>query len=213
MTWGDERDALERAFTLLPDDFPLILVARGLPQRLERALMLTWMRVERTLVTDVTTLPAAVIAYVAQQLDLTADVLASYRSHQQTRTEAAQAIRTYLAVRPFAPTDRVRLTTLLANRVAHTGHTTALTQTADDWLVREGILRPTGETTMTRLIYAARVTAERRLFVQIAGQLTAAQVARLDALCQTEGQDSPLAHLVAPPRKPSAKALCVSLHK
>jgi TnpA family transposase len=208
MTWGEERVALERAFTLLPDDFPLIHGARGLPQRLERALILSWMRVEHALVTNVTTLPAAVIAYVAQQLDLTADVLAGYRSHQQTRTEAAQAIRTHLAVRPFAPTDRARLTTLLANRVAHTGHTTALTQTAEDWLVREGILRPTGETTMTRLVYAARVTAERHLFVQIAGQLSTVQVARLDALCQTEGQDSPLAHLVAPPRKPSAKALC-----
>jgi len=117
--------------------------------------------------------PEAVTAYVAQQLDLTADLLAGYRSHQQTRTAAAQAIRAHLGVRPFARTDRARLTTLLANRVAHTGHTTALTQTADDWLVREGILRPAGETTMARLVYAARVTAERRLFARVAGQLTA----------------------------------------
>ncbi len=107
----DEREALERAFTLLPDDFPLILAARGLPQRLERALMLSWMRIERTLVTDVTTLPEAVIMYIAQQLDLTADLLAGYRSHQQTRTAAAQAIRAHLGVRPFARTDRARLTT------------------------------------------------------------------------------------------------------
>ena len=144
MTWGDEREALERAFTLLPDDFPLILAARGLPQRLERALMLSWMRVERTLVTDVTTLPEAVIMYIAQQLDLTADLLAGYWSHQQTRTAAAQAIRAHHGVRPFARTDRAQLTTLLANRVAHTGRTTALTQTADDWLMHEGILRPAG---------------------------------------------------------------------
>ncbi|PZR99231.1 MAG: hypothetical protein DLM70_15750, partial [Chloroflexi bacterium] len=135
MTWGDEREALDRSFTLSPDDFPLILAARGLPQRLERALMLSWMRVERTLVTDVTTLPPAVIAAVAQQLDLSAEVLDGYRSHQQTRTEAAQAIRAHLGVRPFSRADRARITTLLMSKVPHTGHTTALTQAAEDWLV------------------------------------------------------------------------------
>jgi len=207
MTWGDEREALDRSFTLSPDDFPLILAARGLPQRLERALMLSWMRVERTLVTDVTTLPPAVIAAVAQQLDLTAEVLDGYRSHQQTRTEAAQAIRAHLGVRPFSRADRARITTLLMSKVPHTGHTTALTQAAEDWLVREGVLRPVGETTITRLVYAARVTAERQLFVRIAGQLTPEQIDRLDALCQTGGHASPLAQLVAPPRKTSAKAL------
>lgn len=207
MTWGDDREALDRSFTLRPDDFPLILAARGLPQRLERALMLSWMRVERTLVTDVTTLPPAIIAAVAQQLDLTAEILDGYRSHQQTRTEAAQAIRAHLGVRPFSRTDRARITTLLMGKVPHTGHATALTQAAEDWLVREGVLRPVGETTITRLVYGARVTAERQLFVRIAGQLTPEQIDRLDALCQTGGHDSPLVQLVAPPRKVSAKAL------
>jgi len=53
MIWGDEQVPLERYFTLSADDLQLILNARGLAQRLERALMLAWMRVERELTRDV----------------------------------------------------------------------------------------------------------------------------------------------------------------
>ncbi len=75
MMWDDDQTALERSFTLSADDVQIVLGARGFAQRLERALMLTWMRAERELVSDVKTLPAPVIAYVAQQLELEPAIL------------------------------------------------------------------------------------------------------------------------------------------
>jgi len=207
MSWGDDREALERAFTLTPDDFGVILQARGQPHRLERALLLSWMRVERTLVSDVATLPPPVIAYVARQLELTPDVLHGYRHHQQTRTDAVAAIRDYLGVRPLTAQDEERLRDLLAAKVAHTGHTAALVQAAEDWLIQEDRLRPTGETTIERLVYAVRARAEEALFARIAAQLTPAQRKQLDALCQTEGRVSALAGFVTAPRTASVQAI------
>ena len=99
MTWGDDLAEMDRWFTLTPADMSIVLEARGQPQRLERALMLTWMRAERTQASDVQTLPAPVITFVAEQLHLTPTVLQDYRSHQQTRSVAAAAIREHLEVR------------------------------------------------------------------------------------------------------------------
>jgi len=207
MTWGDEPETLERYFTLSADDLHLVLNARGLAQRLERALMLTWMRVERELTRDVRTLPDAVIAFVAPQLDVTPRILSDYVSHQQTRTTAAQDIRAYLGVRAYTGVDGTRLHEMLVGKVAQTGNTAALSQAAQDWLVQEQILRPTGEKTIDTLVYSARTHAETLLFAQMAGQLTPDMCTQLDALCQTGEGVSPLANLIAPPRKTSAAAI------
>lgn len=207
MTWDADQTALERSFTLSADDMQIVLGARGLAQRLERALMLTWMRVERELVSDVKTLPAPVIAYVAQQLELEPALLTDYVSYQQTRTMAAQDIREYLGVQPYTEAIGKRLQDMLVGKIAQTGHATALLQAAQDWLVEEGILRPPGEKTLETLVYAARTRGEEQLFAEIAAQLRSDQRARLDALCQTEEGISQLALFRRPPRKPSASSL------
>ncbi len=207
MTWGDEQGTLERYFTLSADDIQLVLNARGLAQRLERALMLAWMRVERELVRDVRTLPDAVIAHVAHQLDVAPSILSDYVSHQQTRTTAAQDIRAYLGVRAYTGADGTRLHEMLVGKVAQTGNTAALSQAAQDWLVQESILRPTGEKTIETLVYSARTHAEALLFDQIASQLTPDRCTQLDALCQSVESVSTLAQFIAPPRKTSAAAV------
>jgi len=207
MTWGDEQATLERYFTLSADDLQLVLQARGLAQRLERALMLAWMRVERELIRDVRMLPDVVIAFVAQQLDVTSSILSDYVSHQQTRTTAAQDIRAYLGVRAYTGADGTCLHEMLVGRVAQTGNTAALRQAALDWLVQEQILRPTGEKTIETLVYSARTHAETLLFGQIAGQLTPDMCTQFDALCQSAESVSTLAEFIAPPRKTSAAAV------
>jgi TnpA family transposase len=207
MTWDADQIALERSFTLSADDIQIVLLARGLAQRLERALMLTWMRAERELVSDVKTLPAPVIAYVALQLELEPAILTDYVSYQQTRTAAAQEIREYLGVKPYTEALGKRLQETLVGKIAHTGHTAALLQAAQDWLVEEGILRPPGDKTLETLVYAARTRGEEQLFAQIAAQLQPDQRAVLDALCQTEEGISQLALFRRPPRKPSSSSI------
>lgn len=207
MTWDADQTTLERLFTLSADDMQIVLGARGFAQRLERALMLTWMRVERELVSDVKTLPAPVIAYVARQLELEPAILADYVSYQQTRTMAAQDIREYLGVKPYTEALGKQLEVLLVGKIAQTGHTAALLQAAQDWLVEEGILRPPGEKTLESLVYAARTRGEEQLFAQIATQLRPDQRAQLDALCQTEEGISQLAHFRRPHGNPQPTLL------
>ena len=77
--------------------------------------------------------------------------------------------------------------------MAHSGSTAALLDAAEDWLVRQGFLRPTGESTIERLLYSARAAAEEELFAFMAGQLTESQGDSLDELCRTNGQDSEVA--------------------
>jgi hypothetical protein len=207
MRWEDDPDTLERLFALEPDDYQLILQARGFAHRLERALLLTWMRVEHVQVRDVTMLPTAVIATVARQLDLAPTVLAGFRSHQQTHTDAVSAVRDYLDMRAFTRADEDALKAMLLGAVAHTGHAAALQQTADDWLAERGVLRPAGETTIERLIYATRASAEEALFGAVAAQLSPTQRMRLDELCHSDGQESLLARFTRPARNASAPAI------
>jgi hypothetical protein len=62
---------------------------------------------------------------------------------------------------------------------------------AEDWLVREGVLRPSGETTIERMVYAARAQAEGRMFADIVGQLGQGKREGLDALCAPTGATAP----------------------
>jgi len=202
----DEKD-LRRFFLLAPEDLTLLDTVRGDAHRLAFALLLVWMRAERVPLTDPTVLPAPVIAFVSAQLGLLPEILTGYHGWPTTQAADTAAIREHLVLRTFTPEDATRLRSFLIGKVAHTGNTAALLDAAQDWLVREGLLRPAGETTIERLIYAARTAAEEDLFATMAQQLTDAQRQALDGLCTTEGADSVLARLGVPPRAPSAVAI------
>ncbi len=72
------------------------------------------------------------------------------------------------------------------------------------------MLRPLGETTLERIVYAARAAAEDDLFARIAGQLGPEEGACLDAVCATDGGVSALATLAEPSTQPSAPAIRVA---
>jgi Domain of unknown function (DUF4158) len=192
-----DEEELARFFTLGPEDVVLVAGTRSDRNRLALALLLTWARSERKLVSDPAALPAEVVAFVAAQLGLSPEVLVGYRSRPATRSAHVAKVCRDLGVRPFGTDDEERLSAFVSERIAHTGNTAALVDVAEDWLVREGLLRPSGETTIERLVYAARAQAEGRLFADIAGSLGEAQRLALDALCATDDGDSVLAQLAA----------------
>jgi Domain of unknown function (DUF4158) len=194
-----EDEEVRRLFTLTPDDLYFLRPIRADAQRLYRALVLLWARVEHVLLSETSSIPASVITHVSTQLGLTPTVLSHLRNPPMMRSATFEAVRTHLGGRAFQEADEERLHAYLVEKVAHTGNYEALADAAMDWLVAEGMLRPHGETTLERLIYQARHQAEEGLFEQIAAQLSPEDRAQLDCLLETEAGTSQLAWLAGCP--------------
>ncbi len=194
LTWEGNNEEVRRLFTLTPDDLYFLHPLRADSQRLYRALVLLWARVERVLLSETTSIPEGVITQVSKQLGLSPSLLEQQRNHPSMRSATFEA-------------DEGRLRAYLMEKVTHTGNYAALSQAAMDWLVSEGILRPHGETTLERLIYQARNQAEDVLFEQIAGQLSPEDREHLDHLLETGTEISQIAWFAAPPRAASAAVI------
>ena len=167
---GDDTEDLRHFYTLTPDDLALVDTVRGDGHCLALALTLVWARAERVMMADPAALSAPVIAFVAIQLDLTPAALDGYHPSPTTHASDAAAVREHLGLRPFGQDEAARLRAHLHEKVANTGNTAALLDAAEDWLLHEGLLRPVGETTIERLMYAARAEAEEALFTALAGR-------------------------------------------
>lgn len=105
----DDPETLRRFFTLAPDDLELVAQVRGDAHRLAFAAQLVWARAERILLTDSGSIPADVLTFVGEQLELTPAVLADYKSWPATRATDGALIRAHLQVRPFQSEDATRL--------------------------------------------------------------------------------------------------------
>jgi hypothetical protein len=69
-SWSTDAEEVRRLFTFTFEDLHFLESLRADAQRLYRALVLVWARVERTLVTDPSSIPEEVITHVSRQLSL-----------------------------------------------------------------------------------------------------------------------------------------------
>ncbi len=95
-------------------------------------------------------------------------VLSQLRNYPSARSATFEAVRKHLDVRAWQESDADALSAYLREKVSHTGNPSALFDAATDWMVRVGVLRPQGETTIDRLVYQVRNQAEDALFEQVA---------------------------------------------
>lgn len=108
-TWESNDEEVRRLFLLTPDDLYFLRPVRADAQRLYRALVLLWARVERVLVSETSSIPEAVITHVSKQLGLSPAALSHLRNPPMMRSATFEAVRTYLDVRTFQEADEERL--------------------------------------------------------------------------------------------------------
>jgi Domain of unknown function (DUF4158) len=107
-------------------DLQFLEPLRADAQRLYRALVLVWARVERVLVSDPSDIPEDVIEQVSKQLSLKPGVLSQLRNHPSARSATFEAVRKHLEVRAWQEADAEQLSAYLVEKVAHTGNPSAL---------------------------------------------------------------------------------------
>nr|WP_228925428.1 DUF4158 domain-containing protein [Streptomyces sp. DH7] len=170
------------AFFHLDDaDRTLIESKRRSHNRLGYAAQLTTARYLGVFLDDPTDVPAAVVDYLAEQLDIgNLSVLKAYGERENTRLEHVRELRRVLEYREFAAEAELRV--WVDARAWTTGEgPKALFDAAAGWLRERRVLLP-GVTTLTRLVASVREAANQRLWDTLYGLLNTGQRAVLDSL-------------------------------
>ena len=172
---------IETYFTLSRADRRQIPRTTSPANRLGFALQLGTLRFLGFCPDDLSTVPEAVVAFVARQLDVAPGELARYGRRGQTRTEHLRQIRRYLGFRKATAGDLAQLESWLVDRALEHDRPTLLLRLACEHLLGLRIERP-GVTHLERLIAAARQRAQQETYRRLAPILTRDCKARLDGL-------------------------------
>ena len=199
---------LVRHWTLDGAEFAAAERRRGGHNQLGFALQLCAFRYPGRLLRLGDTIPEPALRFVAEQLRVGSDALASYAVRPQTRREQLDALREEFGFSMFAPGHgRALLAWLLPIALATTS-ATAVAAALMDELRRRRIIAP-GPSVVERLVAAALLMAERHVAGQLTRSLSTPQTDALDALLQPkEGTSmSVLAWARQPPGAPGHRAL------
>jgi TnpA family transposase len=174
-------DDLVMYFTLSDSDLARVHTHRGNANRLGFALQLGGLRYLGYCPDVLTSAPPALVAYVAQQLGIGVEALATYGMRAHTRTDHQQEIQAYLHFREAGPADLNALAAWLVERALEHDRPTLLFQLAAEKLKADKIVRP-GVTRLERIVASARERAVVETYHRLAPLLTVEQQQDLDAL-------------------------------
>jgi TnpA family transposase len=166
----DER-GMVRHYTLSSEDLTLINRRRGDPNRLGFALMLCYLRFPGRLLQQGEQPPAALCAFVAEQLSLDAAHFGDYAERDQTRREHVLEIETVLGLRPLTHTLYRELAAWLLPTALATDHGPTLVATLlEELRIRRIVCPPLA--VIERLAGSVRARARRQLWRRLAEGLT-----------------------------------------
>lgn len=176
------RTELERFFFLDDVDRALIEPKRRSHNRLGFAVQMTTVRFLGVFLDDPTDVPAEVVDYLAEQLDVAdASALKAYGERENTRLDHVRELRRVLEYTEFAEAE-AELRAWVDARAWTTGEgPKALFDAAAGWLRERRVLLP-GVTTLARLVAAVREAANNRLWDTLYELLSTGQRAVLDSL-------------------------------
>ena len=195
-------------WTLDLTDLATVNRRRGGHNQLGFALQLCAFRYPGRLLRPGEVIPEPALRFIADQVHVTADVLAAYAARPETRREQLDALREGFDFRMFSPGHgRELLTWLLPVALATTSATVVAAALMDE-LRRRRIIAP-GPSVVERLVAAALMVAERHVAGQLTRDLSPAQTEALDVLLRPkEGTPmSVLAWARQPPGAPGHRAL------
>ena len=199
---------LIRHWTLDGADLAAVGRRRGGHNQLGYALQLCAFRYPGRLLRPGEAIPDIALRFVAEQVHVSADALATYATRRQTRQEQLDGLREAFGFRMYAPGHgRDMLAWLLPVALATT-NALAITAALMDELRRRRIVAP-GPSVVERLVAASLVVAERHVAGQLTRNLSFVQTEALDALL-TSKEGTPLSVLGwarQPPGAPGHKAL------
>ncbi|MDF3624087.1 Tn3 family transposase [Acetobacteraceae bacterium LMG 32668] len=195
-----DRDSLVRLYTFEPSDLDIIGSRRRRRTQMGVAVQLALLRHPGTtlaqFVQDVGSTPSALVAFVADQLELSGSDLADYAAREQTMTDHARDLMTILGLRAPQRADIPFMIEAAANAAWATDSGIVIVRAVMDALRHAKIALPS-ISTIERASIAGRARARRKTAQALTQGLTGDQVTALDRLFATtpEGSISQLASL------------------
>ncbi|WP_253345758.1 Tn3 family transposase [Staphylococcus equorum] len=149
--------------------------------RLGFALQLCILRNPGCTLNSMLDIPDNLIAYVAKQIDVNPDVFSSYAKRDTTRREHLEEIRQVYGYRNLNNSDYRTISNDLLKSALENGNTMYLVRTALDLLRKGKIILPVIPT-IERMVWLARIRAEKRIFATLTRNLSKGQKYELEKL-------------------------------
>lgn len=199
---------LIRHWTLDAADLAAIARRRGGGNRLGYALQLCAFRFPGRLLRPGEVLPQPALDFVAEQIHVTSDELATYAARRQTRQEQLDEQRETFGFRMYRADQAREVSAWLLPVALATTDIPGIAAALMDEFRRRRIVAP-GPTVIERLVAAVLVSAERHVTEQLTRGLSPRQTEALDGLLTLDegASTSVLAWARQPPGAPNHRAL------
>lgn len=197
--------AIERLYTLGPDDLVEVFRRRRPANRIGYAVQLGYLRHPGRAIEPGEVPPAAMLTVLAAQIGCAPDAFADYAARDTTLREHRAAIERRLGLRAFERPDRGMVFATASEVATSTDRCDAIVAAMVERLRGAGVVLPLAAV-LERIALVARAEARRQAFARLGRDLIPEQVERLDALLRIGGTPtrSPLAWIRDWPEAPGA---------
>ena len=180
---------LVRHYTLSETDIATIRRCRGDHSRLGYALMLCYLRYPGRPLRVGERPPAALVSFVAEQIDVRPETIDDYLVFEQNRRRHAAELQDRLRLRPFGTRPAAELAGWLLPRAIENDRLSDLAELVMEECRQRRIVVPPPRR-LERLCIDLRYQARREIERRLTGGLSAEQRRRLDALTQRRAETS-----------------------
>ncbi|CAN5445908.1 hypothetical protein BH10ACI1_BH10ACI1_08530 [soil metagenome] len=207
-------DDLITFFTLSDADLAQIPTTASAANRLGFALQIVLLKFLGFHLSELESLPAIVINYMASQIGVETEQIKFYGARDQTRTDHQRLIEKYLRFRHPTEEDLQRLGEWLLERALEHDRPTLLLQLLCERFLTEKFVRP-GFSVVERMVGTARNSAEEEIFRKVETIINEVLREGLDGLLQSEqpNHPTPLAALRQSATSNSPKTILAGLNK